>query len=179
LRQPPRQRRSWLAAMAPGGWLCRGNCAILSFIYQLAGFLMGLGYKKADLCANATSKLHDAILLFENGRPSNAFYLAGYAIEIGIKACIAAQISHNTVPSKEILKGFLEHDFRKLVGLAGLAGQLKEKQRDVDFNANWAIVCEWSPDSRYDDRDKTSAQTILEAIKDEKSGVFEWIKACW
>ena len=52
---------------------------------------MANGYKRVDLQALAQAKLDDAKLLFDNGRFSNAYYLAGYAVELGLKACIARQ----------------------------------------------------------------------------------------
>jgi hypothetical protein len=141
---------------------------------------MGLGHKRNDLRAHAQAKLDDATILFQNGRPSNAYYLAGYAVEIGLKACIAAQISAETIPDKSLINNILKHSFPVLIGLAGLATQLKEQQdKDPDFAANWAIVSEWSPDARYEAIDTCSAQTLIVAISDPKSGVLEWIKTYW
>jgi hypothetical protein len=141
---------------------------------------MGIGLTRTDLRANAQTKLDDAMLLLNNGRHSSAYYLAGYAIEIGLKACIAALITAETIPDKELIKGILNHQFNVLVGLAGLRGDLKERQdADPNFAANWAVVSEWSPDSRYEAADVTSAQTLVSAIADARSGVFQWIKAHW
>lgn len=141
---------------------------------------MGPGLKREDLQANAQAKLDDAIILLQHGRFSNAYYLAGYAVEIGLKACIAAQISAETIPDKAFIKRILDHDFMNLVGLAGLAKALKDQEDQDDvFGANWALVCEWLPDSRYESSDPTSAQAIMSAIIDPKSGVFSWIKTHW
>lgn len=141
---------------------------------------MGLGYKRSDLQAHAQRKLDDAIILFRAGSYSNAYYMAGYTVELGLKACVPAQIVAYTVPEKDLLKGFLDHNLPKLVGLAGLASELKRAQNDdVEFSANWALVCEWGPDARYEHWDATSAQTIINAISDGKSGVFQWIKKHW
>ena len=43
---------------------------------------MGPGLKREDLQANAQAKLDDAVILLQQGRFSNAYYLAGYAVEI-------------------------------------------------------------------------------------------------
>ncbi len=128
----------------------------------------------------AQAKIDDAIILLQKRRPSNAYYLAGYSVELGLKACIAAQITAETIPDKEFLKNILNHQFGTLVGLAGLQTELKTK-KDVDaqFSANWAIVSEWSPDSRYEANDMASAQLIIEAIVEKTSGVMEWIKIYW
>ena len=141
---------------------------------------MGIGHKRADLRSNAQAKLDDAMILLQNRKFANAYYLAGYAVEMGLKACIAAHISAETIPDKDLIKNILRHDFPVLVGLAGLQPELKEqKDKDPDFAANWAFVSEWSPDARYEDKDITSAQAIIEAIGNQKSGVLQWIKMYW
>ena len=128
----------------------------------------------------AQAKIDDAILLLQHGRNSNAYYLAGYAIELGLKACIAAQVNAETIPDKEFIKRILNHDFMTLVGLAGLAIQLKEKKDgDPPFATNWAIVSEWEPDARYETKDTASAQLMVGAVRDPTSGVLQWIKAFW
>ena len=111
---------------------------------------MPYGLKRTDLRAIAQAKLDDAVLLLQHRRFSNAYYLAGYTIEIGLKACIAAQVSAETIPDKAFLNRVLKHEFSVLVGLAGLATALKEQQdKDPLFAAMWAIVSEWSPDARH------------------------------
>ncbi|WP_158817860.1 HEPN domain-containing protein [Methylocapsa sp. S129] len=141
---------------------------------------MGLGHTRDDLRANAQAKLDDAQILLGQKRYSNAYYLAGYAVELGLKACIAAQISAETIPDKAFLRGILNHQFGGLVGLAGLAGLLND-QKDADpvFAANWALVSEWEPDSRYEAKDPMSASLLVQAIADPKSGVLQWIKIHW
>jgi len=141
---------------------------------------MAYGLKRTDLQSIAQAKVDDAHLPFQNGRFSNSYYLAGYAIEIALKACIAAQISAETIPDKDILRKVLNHEFPVLVGLAGLATALKEQQdSDSLFAANWAIVSEWKPDVRYESTDSTAAQQMLSALTDAASGVLQWIKLYW
>ena len=48
---------------------------------------------KKDLEALADTRLGDATHLFKGARYSAAYYLAGYAVELGIKACIARYFS--------------------------------------------------------------------------------------
>ena len=143
-------------------------------------FHMGLGHKRTDLQAYAQAKLNDAVILLQNERYSNAYYLAGYAVELGLKACIARQINAQTIPDKAFIKNILNHEFPGLVGLAGLATELKDqKDKDPVFAANWAIASEWSPDARYETSDVTSAQTMITAIAHPDSGVLQWIKIHW
>lgn len=141
---------------------------------------MGLGYKREDLRRIAQAKLDDAILLLQQSRFSNAYYLAGYAVEIGLKACIAAQIVAETIPDRSFIRNVFDHEFTRLVGLAGLATDLKVQEgRDANFAANWAIASEWSPDKRYESIDPLSAQLLVGAIDDPNSGVLRWIKTHW
>jgi HEPN domain-containing protein len=141
---------------------------------------MAFGMKRSDLRAMAQAKLDDATILLYHGRFSNAYYLAGYAVELAIKACIAAQISAETIPDKDFIRKMYSHVFPELIGLAGLAAEFK-RQKDANpaFAANWAIVSEWSPDARYEVHDPMSAQLIVQAITDTESGVLRWIKAFW
>ena len=141
---------------------------------------MGLGHKRTDLQAYAQAKLDDACILLQNGRYTNAYYLAGYAVELGLKACIAVQISADTLPDKAFIKQILNHKFPVLIGLAGLVTELKDHMdKDSDFAANWAIVSEWLPDTRYESKDVASAQTLITAIAHPDSGVLQWIKTHW
>lgn len=141
---------------------------------------MGLGLKRAELQAIALAKLEDAIALAKARRYSNAYYLAGYSVEIGLKACIAKQIAAETIPEKAFITQVYSHRFKELAGLAGLTAALKKKQgSDANFGANWALIAEWSPDSRYESKDPTSAQALVAAIADPTSGVLPWIKIYW
>jgi HEPN domain-containing protein len=141
---------------------------------------VGPGQKRGDLQANAQAKLDDAMILLRRGRYSNAYYLAGYAVEIGLKACIAAQIDAETIPDKAFIRNIFSHQFRVLVGLAGLAGSLKdEEDKDQAFAANWALTSQWEPDTRYETVDPTMAQLFIQAIAHPKSGVLQWIKTHW
>ena len=153
---------------------------LLGIFVQLSGFHMGLGYKRTDLQAYAQAKLDDASILMQNRRYSNAYYLAGYAVELGLKACIAAQINAETIPDKAFIKDIFTHEFPKLIGLAGLTTELKNQmEKDSEFGANWAIARGWSPDVRYETRDVTSAQIFIAAIAHPDSGVLQWIKTHW
>jgi HEPN domain-containing protein len=168
--------------MVTGAGLCPPLPATVarSQASKSGGVALGVGHKREDLRARAQANLDDAVLLFENSRFTNSYYLAGYAVELGLKACIAAQVSAETIPDKEFIKKILKHEFGVLVGLAGLAEELKSAQdSDEDFAANWAIASEREPDSRYESIDAVTSQLLIEAISDPESGVLKWIKAHW
>lgn len=121
-------------------------------------------------------------MLLNNGSYSNAYYLSGYAVEIGLKACIARQIAAETLPDKSFIMDVFNqgHNLQKLVSLAGLARELTDRKNvDPIFSANWAIALEWRPDCRYETMDMYQTQLMLGAIGDQTSGVLQWIKNFW
>ena len=83
---------------------------------------MGRAVKRDDLQRLGEAVFRDAAFLFEHARYSNSYYLAGYAIEFGLKACIAKLVVAEAIPDRDLVKSVYSHDFRTLVGLAGLAG---------------------------------------------------------
>ncbi len=136
--------------------------------------------RRSDLQAAAQSKLDDAVLLLAHGRYANAYYLSGYAIELGLKACISRQISAETIPDRNLVRDIFQHELRRLVGIAGLTGLFKARQdSDPDFAANWAIVAEWSPEVRYGPVDAGTAEVMLQAVSDNQSGILPWIRQHW
>ena len=96
---------------------------------------------RADLQAIALAKYKDAELLFANRRYSNSYYLFGYAVEIGLKARIARSFLPETIPDRRFVSDIFQHDLTKLVGLAGLSGELaEERKRSNVFDGHWATV---------------------------------------
>lgn len=135
---------------------------------------------RSNLQIVAQTKLEDATLLLQHGCSSNAYYLAGYAIEIGLKACITKRIQAETIPDLAFVKSIYNHNLRDLVKVANLTTQLELRQQtDSSFAANWAIVCEWGPTERYNVIALESAEFLISAISDPQHGVLPWIKAYW
>jgi HEPN domain-containing protein len=141
---------------------------------------MGQGVAKGDLEKLADAKLRDAQILFNNERWANSYYLAGYALELALKACVAKQFQAETIPDRKFVIAIHTHQYAALIGLAGLTAELRAKQdMDSDFAANWAIAAEWTPEARYESTDKSSANFLLHAITDLNHGVLPWIKMFW
>lgn len=133
------------------------------------------------LQAVAEAKLADAmLLLLANGRFANAYYLAGYAVEIALQACIARQVVAETLPERGFVNEIFRHELKRLASLAGLTGELRHREaRDAEFAANWATVAEWRPDVRYTDVGESAAQSMLSAVGDPNAGVLPWIRTYW
>src|SRR5437868_6200615 len=60
-------------------------------VWKLQG-AEGGAVNRAQLRQLAEDRILDAGCLLAGGRPAGAYYLAGYAVECGLKACILAHI---------------------------------------------------------------------------------------
>ncbi len=141
---------------------------------------MPSGLTRTELQSIALAKLEDARLLLEHGRTSSSYYLAGYAVEIALKACIAKTIAAEAIQDRRFINDIFVHDLVKLVSLAGLKQAFEARlAEDPAFAENWALVVEWRPEVRYEIVDPTTAQATFSAIADESSGVFPWIRLFW
>src|SRR5438105_1773298 len=116
---------------------------------------------RADLQRVAVRRLEAANTLILSGHWDAAYYLAGYAIECGLKACIARQFREFDFADKKTVLDSYTHDLSKLVKTAGLEQKLKSATDESDdFKLNWATVKDWSEDSRYEERSEIDATEI-------------------
>ncbi len=133
---------------------------------------------KNELIQLAETKPADARFLLENGRPANAYYLAGYAVELLLKAAISSRFQADTIPDPKWLKDIFTHDLEKLIKLALLDGDLRRtSDADNEFKGRWDIVFEWKEDTRYYAQTQPDAEALIAAIDDPAHGVFQWLKA--
>jgi HEPN domain-containing protein len=92
---------------------------------------------KADLKKLAQMRYEDANVLHAGKRYSGAYYLAGYAVECALKACIAGNVKKGDFPDRETVNKSWSHNLESLVGIAGLGTELKGRiDHDQDFSAN-------------------------------------------
>ena len=73
----------------------------------------------SDLRKLAQIRLDDSLLLFEARRSSSAYYLCGYAVELGLKACIAKLMRSDVIPDRAFINAIYTHRFESLVATAG------------------------------------------------------------
>jgi HEPN domain-containing protein len=134
--------------------------------------------RKDQLVKLSDAKLHDAKLLVDAGRTSNAYYLAGYAVELMLKAILSGQFKTDTLPDKTLLKDIFIHDLAKLVRLSHLEDDLKaRKDIDADFEGYWQIVLDWNEASRYGEHEPDEANGLIEAIENPEHGVLPWLRS--
>jgi len=135
---------------------------------------------RTDLQNVAMRRLRAAESLLKDQHWDSAYYLAGYAVECGLKARIARQFREHDFPDRKIVNDSYTHDLTKLVKIADLERE-RERAADAsdDFKLNWATVKDWSEESRYEQRSEAQATAILQAIRNAQFGVMQWITQHW
>jgi HEPN domain-containing protein len=127
----------------------------------------------------AEVRLRESKALLDAGFPDGAYYLAGYAIECALKACIAKRTREHDFPEKES-KDFYIHDLDKLLGFAKLKDDLYQALRtNPAMNANWIIAKNWAETSRYQMKTAADAVGLLKAIEDQSGGLLPWVQKRW
>jgi hypothetical protein len=135
---------------------------------------------KSNLEKLAQMRLDDALFLLQAGRWSTAYYVAGYAVEMALKASIAKLFSQNVIPDRAFVNAIYVHKFNDLLSAAGLRPAYDaEVKADPQFSAYWGIASKWDEGSRYELWDAVSAQVLVDAISEPNHGVFRWVKMHW
>jgi HEPN domain-containing protein len=131
----------------------------------------------------AESRVRDAAALLKARRYSAAYYLAGYAIECALKACIVAYLKKNLAvifQDRRFSEKCWTHDFKELLRLAGLRARW---DADIDANPalrdNGEIVQNWNETARYQRKSRAEAEGLYQAITDPAHGVLPWIRNHW
>jgi len=126
-------------------------------------------------------RVREAKLLLDNGYFSGAYYLLGYAVECALKACIAKQVKRYDFPDRKVVNNSYVHDLGKLLDVSGLKAEFeKEWLSNPDLEVNWAIVKDWSEQSRYSDNvSRAEAENLYSAVTSGRMGVLPWLKKRW
>ena len=135
-------------------------------------------YRK-DLKILAELRAEEARVLLVRGKEQGAYYLAGYAVECALKACIAKKTKRFEFPQKRrYIEKVYSHDSDTLLDAAGLDAELqKEIAANQAFAANWNTVKDWNEESRY----RTSGlngKDLYQAVTGP-NGVLPWIRLRW
>jgi HEPN domain-containing protein len=134
---------------------------------------------RLEFQALAVERLSDAEALLKAGRFACAYYIAGYAVECALKACIARKTNQHDFPPREAPRFYI-HDIQKLLESADLGPVLKQEvRRDAVFESNWTVVVDWTEETRYDSRGQGQAERIVTAINDPQHGVLQWLRRNW
>lgn len=118
---------------------------------------------KANIEKTALAKLNDAELLFNHGRFDTAYYIAGYAVELLLKAKICQTLGIDSFydfdnPERKklvkdesgIKKAYKVHRYDQLLALSGIFTEFdNEFSNDPKFLDTWSSVNKWNEGSRY------------------------------
>jgi hypothetical protein len=127
--------------------------------------------------------LVDAKCLLDDHRWSAAYYLAGYAVECGLKACVLRRVA--TQPEvifgdKKFSEKCWTHSILDLVKMADVEGaRAADAVTNVALGKNWLVVKDWSEKARYNTTSHQKAKKLYDAITDNANGVMQWIRVHW
>ena len=128
----------------------------------------------------AEERAHDAEALLKAGQWSGAYYLAGYAIECSLKACIAKMTNIHDYPNKEFAQKCYTHKIESLVEIAGLDLLRKtDSASNPALGSHWLVVKDWDEKARYQRWTEPQARKLVTAVTDATNGVLPWIRVHW
>jgi hypothetical protein len=135
---------------------------------------------RRELQTLARVRLAEAKALLSADLPDGAYYLAGYAVECALKACIARGTQRYDFPEKRSVDASHTHNLKDLIRVAKLeAAHLEQARNDSIFSNYWDFVERWSEQSRYRRHTPDRAKALVEAVGNRKHGVITWIKRHW
>lgn len=133
---------------------------------------------RTDLQRIAESRLREAKILLDAGEPAGSYYLAGYAIECALKACIAKRFKEHEFPDLAFVNKIYSHNLPELLKHAGL-GDEPELTPSSKLWDHWQTVQNWRETKRYEEPTPQEAEALYLALADSKNGVFQWLKKLW
>jgi len=135
---------------------------------------------RADLQQLSRVRIQEARSLFSVRLYSGAYYLAGYAVECALKACIAKETQRYDFPDKARVINSYVHRPTELMNVANLAGPFQlARQANANLQASWIIVNNWSEQSRYTIWSRADADAMIKAVGKPQDGVLPWIRRHW
>ena len=136
---------------------------------------------RADFQKLSNLRLQESKALLAAGFSEGAYYLAGYAVECALKACIAKHTKeYDFPPDRKQIEDIYTHDLGRLVIAAGLSADLRKLiDGDPSSLLDWNTIKDWSEKSRYDQKNQAEAQALLDAIERNKGGLLPWVRLHW
>ena len=82
---------------------------------------------RSDLRELARERVREARQLLRARAPNGAYYLAGYAVECALKACIAKKTQRYEFPSRDTVNESHTHDLNRLLSWLAWSGHLSRR----------------------------------------------------
>jgi hypothetical protein len=106
--------------------------------------------------------------------------VVGYAVECGLKACIARLTQAEDFYDKALAGSIFTHKLKDLANYARLSEEIKQfGKEDRIFERNWAQVSSWNQASRYEPHTQAQAEEMMQAVRDPDHGVMQCIRRYW
>lgn len=137
---------------------------------------------RAEFQELAELRIDEAGVLLAAGKWDGAYYLAGYTIECGLKACILARVEREGAifEDKKFSEKCWTHRFDELLALAGLeTARTAEAVSKPRFETFRRLAEKWREDARYRRIPQVDADELYRAISDPTDGVMQWIRSRW
>jgi HEPN domain-containing protein len=136
---------------------------------------------RADFRRLSLIRLREAAILLERRQYDGAYYLCGYAVECGLKACISKTMKRFQFPPPvKSIGNYYTHDLKQLLKSAELQTALQAEWKiDTQLEVNWGITAQWSEQSRYIRTSQAEAAALYDAVSDNAHGVMQWIRRHW
>lgn len=135
----------------------------------------------------AEERLVDADALLGAERWAALYYVVGYALECGLKACLIKFVERNphiVFRDNQFSKDCWTHDLNVLLkscelDSVRLADTYDSQGTETALGTNWQIAGQWNEHSRYRKMSKANALKLYKAITHPSEGVMTWIKKYW
>lgn len=128
-------------------------------------------------------RLKEVKVLYDKKLYDGASYLAGYVIELALKARICKILDSDYIVSGNLGRAFKTHNLEELLLLSGLSNKFSlEMSENRDLQVNWSVVLSWNESFRYlpvGSSSKSDIEDLINAIEDPENGVLTWIKKRW
>jgi HEPN domain-containing protein len=134
---------------------------------------------RRDFQRLAELRTKEAITLARSRNQQGAYYLAGFAVECALKACIAKKTKRYDFPADARHAGRVySHDLTELLKLADLDSQLDRDMRgNPHLAASWGVVKAWKVDCRYE-TSGLNGKDMVDSLE-SANGVLTWIRLRW
>jgi len=154
------------------------------FDFNDGAYRKGVGdhMNRLELRQLAEDRAIDAEALLNANRWSAAYYLIGYAVECGLKACILARVEQTGIifTEKKFAEKCWTHDIEELVSTADLqAARGQDIANNPPLGQNWLVVKDWDETTRYRQMTEPQARGLYEAVTHNANGVLPWIRVRW
>ncbi|MEN9327832.1 MAG: hypothetical protein RI947_640 [Candidatus Parcubacteria bacterium] len=125
----------------------------------------------------ARKRLSEARLLLSSNENSGAYYLAGYAIELALKACYCKQVGkYSYPPERKIYDQLYTHDLNQILTVSGVKPLFDNTvQSNTKLQSAWEVAKDWSEKTRYHIISKSDAKDMVASVEI----IVGWIETLW